>query len=625
MIRLTTGVLVQATGDLRWCWRRLLLAGMFYKLVAFVVLVPLVTGLLRVFVGLSGSDVLVDQDIIFFLLSPLGIVALIAVGAVSLAVVGLDQAVLMAIGLGAAQRTRVGALAAVGFALRRAPGLIGLGLRVLAPCLLIAAPFVALGALIYVLLLTRHDINYYLAEQPPVFLFAMGAVAMLLAVGGVLIVRRLLGWALALPILLFERTTPAEALIASRGRVGTHHWTVVTVLVGWGVGGALVGGLPLAVTVFLGQLVVPLVSASMALLVVTMSLLLALWAGLNLLVTLVTSGMFALLIVRLYRVTCAGEAVELPGTLTQQEILLVGRRFTSRHLLAGLLAAMVLAAGLGYIVLDGVQTGDHVVVIGHRGASGEAPENTLAAIALALDQGTDYVEIDVQETADGEVVVIHDSDLMRVGGSSLRIWEGTAEQLRAVDIGRWFAPEFTGQRLPTLAEVLELCRGRASVIIELKYYGHDERLEQRVIEIVERLGMEDEIVTMSLKYEAVQEMKRLRPSWAAGLLTARAVGDLTTTSSDFLAVNHAIASAAFVNHAHAAGKKVYVWTVNDAINMSRLITIGVDGLITDFPSQAREVIATRLEMSSAERLLLAAAFYVGLDPSEPPASEDTEG
>jgi len=619
------GVLARATGDLLWCWRRILIAGLVYKLLAFVVLVPVVSGLLRVFVGFSGSEVLADQDIVLFVLSPFGIFALIAVGAVSLAVVALDQAVLLAIGLGAVHRAQVDALSAVRFAMRRALPLIGLGLRVLAPCLLIAAPFVALGALVYLLLLTRHDINYYLAEQPPVFLFAAGAVAMLLAVGGALIVRRLLGWALALPILLFEGASAAEALLASRKRVGDRHWTVAAVLVGWGLGGALVGGLPLAVTVLLGQLVVPMVAASMALLVVAMSMLMSLWAVLNLVVALVTSGMFALLTVRLYQLAGDAEVAGLPATLRQEERLQVGRRLTRRHLTLGLAAAVLLTVFLGYAVLDGVQTGDDVVVIAHRGASGEAPENTLAAMALALDQGTDYVEIDVQETADGEVVVIHDSDLMKVGGSSLRIWESTAAQLSAVDTGRWFAPEFTGQRVPTLAEVLTLCRGRARVIIELKYYGRDERLEERVVEIVERLGMQDEIVTMSLSYDAVQEMKGLRPTWAAGLLTARAVGDLTTTSADFLAVNHAIASAAFVNHAHAAGKEVFVWTINDPINMSRMITIGVDGLITDYPAQARRVIATRQEMSSAERLLLAAAFYVGLDPSEPPASEDTEG
>jgi glycerophosphoryl diester phosphodiesterase len=519
----------------------------------------------------------------------------------------------------------VAVLPTVGFALRRTPELVGLGLRVLAPCLLIAAPFIALGALVYFLLLRQHDINYYLAEQPPVFLFAAGAVATLLAVGGVLIVRRLLGWALALPILLFERTTPAEALAASRLKVDTHRWTVAAVLVSWGVGGALVGGLPLAIILFLGRLVVPMASASMALLVALMSALLSLWALLSLLVTLLTSGMFALLTVRLYVLSGIGDNVELPMTLLEEESPETGRRFTRRQLLVGLAAAVVLAVVLGYVVLDGVQTGDDVLVIAHRGAAGEAPENTLAAFALAIEQGADYVELDVQETADGEVVVIHDSDLMKVGDSSLRISEGTAEQLRAVDIGRWFAPEFTGQRVPTLAEVLTLCRGRARVIIELKYYGHNDRLEERVVEIVERLGMQDQIVTMSLKYDMVQKMKSLRPGWPAGLLTARAVGDLTTTSADFLAVNHAIASAAFVNHAHAAGKEVYVWTINDAINMSRMITLGVDGLITDFPAQAREVIVARQAMSSAERLLLAAAFYVGFDPGEPPASEDTEG
>ena len=272
-----------------------------------------------------------------------------------------------------------------------------------------------------------------------------------------------------------------------------------------------------------------------------------------------------------------------------------------------------------------VRLGDGVRGIARRGAAGGAPENTLASVALALEHGADVVEIDVQETADGEVVVIHDSDLMKVGGNPMRVWEATFDEIRAVDVGSWFGPEFTGQRVPTLEEVLETCRGKAVVDIELKYYGHDEMLEQRVSDIVERTGMGDQVIAMSLKGDADVKMKGIRPEWDVGLLTAKAVGDLTTAEADFLAVHVGMANSAFIHRAHEAGKDVYVWTVNDRLNMSRMMSRGVDGVITDHPSLARLVLEERAEMSPVERLLVTAAFWIGLEPKEPPADLDLEG
>ncbi len=194
-----------------------------------------------------------------------------------------------------------------------------------------------------------------------------------------------------------------------------------------------------------------------------------------------------------------------------------------------------------------------------------------------------------------------------------------------MDIGSWFGAGFAGERVPTLEEVLELCRDRAHVLIELKSYGREVRLEERVIEIVERLGMQDQISAMSLKRSMVARLKELRPEWRVGLLTARAIGDLTRLDADFLAVNSALATADFVRRAHAAGRDVYVWTINDTLNMSRFMSRGVDGLITDYPQRATGAIAQRKERGAAQRLLIAAAFWIGLEPSEPDASLDVQG
>lgn len=165
--------------------------------------------------------------------------------------------------------------------------------------------------------------------------------------------------------------------------------------------------------------------------------------------------------------------------------------------------------------------------------------------------------------------------------------------------------------MPTLREVLETARGRSRVVIELKYYGHNERLEERVVDIVESTGMTSDIVVMSLDQAGIRSIRALRPEWTAGLLVAKAVGDLTKVDVDFLAVNLGLAKPRFIRSAHRSGKQVYVWTVNDPTTMSSMMSLGVDGIITDEPAMAKRVLADRAGLSTAKRLLVRTALLFG--------------
>nr|WP_302478195.1 glycerophosphodiester phosphodiesterase [Ruegeria arenilitoris] len=277
-------------------------------------------------------------------------------------------------------------------------------------------------------------------------------------------------------------------------------------------------------------------------------------------------------------------------------------------------AAVAVLVGLwfGQHLLERIQAPDRAEVIGHRGAAALRPENTMASVLKAIEDGADWVEIDVQESADGVVVVAHDSDFMKLAGVNLKVWDATMEDIAQIDIGSWFGPEYADERTPTLREVLEAAKGKSKVIIELKYYGHDVDLENRVAAIVEDLQMQDDIATMSLKYPAVQKIKKLRPEWRAGVLAATAVGDLTGLEGDFIAVNAAMATPGLVRSVQDAGKDIYVWTVNDPLQMSAMASMGVDGLITDRPAMANEVLRLRAEMGPAERLLLWLATTFGM-------------
>jgi len=241
-------------------------------------------------------------------------------------------------------------------------------------------------------------------------------------------------------------------------------------------------------------------------------------------------------------------------------------------------------------------------------------QNSLSAVRQAIADGAHWAEIDVQETADGEVVVHHDSDFMKVAGVATKIWDITLADLQKIDIGSRFSPAFEGERVPTLASVLDASKGRIGVLIELKYYGHDKQLEDKVARLVDERGMAPQIEVMSLDLAGVRKMKALRPGWKVGLLMSVSAGSLETSGADFLAVNAAFATRRFVRSRHRQGTKVYVWTVDDPSTMSAMIGRGVDGVITNTPAVAKAVLAQRAGMSPAVRVLLVLADVLGVKP-----------
>jgi glycerophosphoryl diester phosphodiesterase len=370
----------------------------------------------------------------------------------------------------------------------------------------------------------------------------------------------------------------------------------------------------------LAALLVPYESTSLVWILFVLGLLLLFSAAMNLAVNLLATIAFATLLWNLYKDVSSGESPPIaPADAYPTTFRLLPFALTRTRLLAGLVAGALLATTVGALSLRGVAVEDDAEVTAHRGASAAAPENTLAAVRQAIKDRADWVEIDVQETADGEVVVFHDSDFKKAAGVDLKIWDATLDDLRTIDVGRRFGPQFAGQRVPTLDQVLELCKDRVGVNIELKYYGHDQRLEQRVADIVEAHDMQSQIVIMSLKKEAVRKMKALRPGWRVGLLAAVAIGDATRFEADFLAVNVKLARPDFIHAAHRRGKQVHVWTVNDAVTMSAMLSRGADNLITDDPALARSVLEQRRRLSPVERLFIAVA---GVVAPAPPASAD---
>lgn len=594
-------------GILRKNISQLFTVHLVYVALGVILFTPLVGIVGQFLLQLSGQTMLSDQDIIYFLLTPTGITALLLFSALLITIIAFEQASMMAICGCSIMGLPTTTMQSLHFTARRALNIFLFTIQLISRLLIITLPFLAAGGAVAWFLITDYDINYYLSEKPPEFLVAATLIGILLAAMFAVLIPRLLSWSLTLPLLLFGGISPSRSFKESRKLTKGHQRSLLLTLTIWSVSAFLLGALVLMTIQFFGSMLAPLFFNSLNLLVVVLGALVALWSLANLLVTTFTSGSFGALLVILYKRSGANMDIsDMTHDQQSRQWHMTGVRFGLLLISCTLVSVLV-----GTWLLNTIQTQDDVAIIAHRGAAGKAPENTLASVRQAIKDGADWIEIDVQESVDGKIVVIHDSDFMKLAGINLKVWDATLEQLQEIDIGSWFSPEFSAERVPTLIEVLEEARGKARVMIELKYYGHNQQLEQRVVDIVEQTDMINNVAIMSLKYDGVKKIRSLRPDWKVGLLSAQAIGKITHLDVDFMAVNTAMATSSFIKRTQSIGKQLFVWTVNDQVSMSRMMSLGVDGIITDEPELARNVLLERESMSSVERLLIHTTVLLG--------------
>ena len=232
--------------------------------------------------------------------------------------------------------------------------------------------------------------------------------------------------------------------------------------------------------------------------------------------------------------------------------------------------------------------GNPVEVTAHRGYSAAYPENTIPAFKGAIQVGADWAELDVQQTADGEVIVMHDSNLKRTTGLDKEVWQVTWDEIKDLDNGSWFDKKYQTVRIPTLEEVLKVCRGKIHLNIEIKPSGHDKDLEEQV---AKKYHMRDTCVVSSLKYDSLRKIKEADDSIETAYITSVSYGNFTDLEyADGYSVESTLLSKSFVNKEQKAGKQIYVWTVNSEERLEKVVGMGIDNVITDDPVMAKELI-----------------------------------
>lgn len=228
------------------------------------------------------------------------------------------------------------------------------------------------------------------------------------------------------------------------------------------------------------------------------------------------------------------------------------------------------------------------LVTAHRGSSAIAPENTLASLRQAILDGADLAEVDVQATADGELVLGHDADLQRVAGDPRHLWQMTYPEVARLDVGHWFDPRFSGERIPRLQDAIALVKGRLQLNLELKAYGPTPNLAPQVVDQVLACDFAQDCLVTSFDPALLRQVRQRAPQLILGLICETFPASLA--EFDLYSLPFDLVTPERVHQIHALNKAIHVWTVNQPEGMRRLIQLGVDSLITDNPRLLRQVL-----------------------------------
>ena len=238
------------------------------------------------------------------------------------------------------------------------------------------------------------------------------------------------------------------------------------------------------------------------------------------------------------------------------------------------------------------------LAIAHRGVPRRFPENTLASFAEALRLGADMIELDVQRTQDGHIVVIHDEVVDRTSNGHGPVRSQTLAELKSLDFGGWYDPRFAGERLPSLAEVIDLVRGKAQLNVELKTTStFDPGFEAQLVKELKAAAFLDDCILSCFDHYALRAVRQEDPGVRLGALYANGTGIAVDMArwADAQALHpfFPFVTPELVQTAHAAGVQVNVWTVDQPVLAQMMLAYGVDGIITNSPDILQQVKAAQ--------------------------------
>lgn len=595
-------------------WKPMMWWTLLSWLLIAVILVPLTTAMLSSFVFRGDHIMIANEDILTWLLNPVGITYLVITAGLTIIGAVFRFAGLFHILSGVRIGKDVSVQQVLYNLLPDLPALFRLCIKSAGTAILVILPLLVGPVLCYLIWLTDHDINYYLYAQPAEWQYALIGSGIWAALWGISALYLLLRSLPALPAFLDGHRPVRSALKKSwectRGQAAKFLWLLLICLLGW-----FLLRLIAQSAIFLGSAF--LVDAAFRYFESVTPVLLA--TGFYALITFTTDiiisfigfSVTAIVLIDFY-FNQTGLHQQAPkvtysfSKLPSKTAANIRKWLQPIRSLPVLLFLFVAGAGVSFGLIHQIPEERSFTVTAHRAGMFLGPENTLYTLERAIETGADYAEIDVLSTRDDELIVVHDADLKRLTGDPRNVAEVRYDEIAdLVQGGDQYAhiPD-EERRIATLDQFLERSKDRIKLNIEPKYYGPDPGLAPKLVERVRHYGMEDQVIIMSFNRTAVDTVRQLAPDIKTGYLATVAFGNPTRLPVDFLAVPLPIASEAFIRSAHQRGLEVHVWTLNTAGTILQAAQRGADSIITDDPELAIRIREELEALTPAERVLL---------------------
>ncbi len=566
----------------------------FLKLVSVALFSWALAALLGWLLSLDGSPAIGNMALVGFAASPIGIASLLLIPTTYLGVVYFEQACILGVLADPAGRV----LRAMLLATAKLPQLMKLAAIQISILLVINLPLVLVAAATYWLLLTDADINYYLTFWPPKFWLAVSIGGLLVVIAGVVQLAFVFRWFLAMPWMVIGNASAVEALRLSAEQRAARPivWRSMLVWIFVRLVCSTVGLLGIGCLTYLAF------DAADHDRTTSVSVTTALLVAHTLISTCLTS------IDQCWHVAGKWHAYLSTGALrnlsNENE---VQATLSRRRAIAFGLVVLLTSFFLGLASFQqalGLSEQHDVRIVAHRAGAAHAPENTLAALRLAIEARADAAEIDVQLSRDGTIFVVHDRDLKRLASVPLVVSQATDVQLRAVSIN-WPAPsDRPPEPLATLDEFLETARDKIRLSIELKYYGWNAALAERVVQLLRDKEMLDQCEIISLEYKAIEQVQKLEPKLRRGFLVSTSLGDITRLNVQLLSVSRTVFNDELRRKANSRKLQVAVWTIDSPETMFQMMVKGADEIVTNDPVAAAAVEQQYAELRDVELFLV---------------------
>jgi len=583
-------------------WQAIAGYALFIWVCGSIVLLPLATWLLHL-LAVNDDVIISNYNVPLWLATPQGLACVFLVGSLTIFTYILYLVGFFEIMLASITGKKLSVVAGIKHVLWRLPNIFLLSLELLVLCIPAALVMLSVPGLVYLLLLTKHDINFYLSQHPPEWVLAVTIDTIWITAWVIILFKIIMRLCYIIPIWIEGGSLRKAARVSwnkTKGQTLPIFMMLLFVALVWGISKLILNFVSYGIAGFflaalsgsiIGVITVILVHGGLS--VVVESLLLSVSASWMICVLLIVYR-------RNHTNSCGYDLRPKFKTLSTSKTL----AFRIYIALASITFLVAISWLCSLWIVKQQVTQDLPLIIAHRAGAAYAPENSLAAMKKTMsDNVADIIEIDVTPTLDGQLVILHDKDLMRLAGDERIIRDTNYRNIRDVDIGKSFSDKYSGEKIALLEDCLKLMDDRTKLILDFKH-GKDTDIAKKTIEAVRSRGLQDNIIIMSLELEEVRLVQKLAPEIKVGYFASLEVGDVANLEVDVIGAKDGMITKKFIKTSHAQGTEVYAWTIDDPMRMLELIEAGVDGIITNDPLLAGRTIVRVGSLSPSARTLL---------------------